>query len=150
MQLARSFLFTGFILSFLLGSCQPKLTPAISSPTPPPATLHTTRWMLYCLEAQPVAANPEREMYLQLSATETQAEGQAGCNQFRGSFTLPSEGKLHFGSLLSTKMACPELALENRFLNILSTTRSYRISGDTLRFYSETTVAPVAVFLASK
>jgi heat shock protein HslJ len=89
-------------------------------------------------------------MYLQLSATETQAEGQAGCNRFRGTFKLPMEGKLQFGPLLTTKMACPEIALENRFLQVLSNTRSYRISSDTLRLYSETTVAPLAVFLAGK
>ncbi|TGE08583.1 META domain-containing protein [Hymenobacter fodinae] len=150
MQQARPLFFTGFILSFLLNSCQPKLSHTVSSPTPPPATLHTTRWLLYRLEAQPIPANPEREMYLQLSATETQAEGQAGCNRFRGAFTLPSGGKLQFGPLLSTKMACPELTLENRFLNVLNNTRSYRISADTLRLYSETTVAPLAVFLAGK
>ncbi|QJX48155.1 META domain-containing protein [Hymenobacter taeanensis] len=151
MLLFRRLRTSSLILSLLLAGCQSKLTPTTFTPAPPPpATLHTTRWILYRLEAQPVTTTPEREMYVQLSATETQAEGQGGCNRFRGSFQLPMEGKLQFGPLLSTKMACPELALENRFLQVLGSTRSYRISGDTLRLYSEATVAPLAVFLARK
>jgi heat shock protein HslJ len=140
-----------FIVSSLVTSClfkgKPHVPLAASIPT---ADLHTTRWVLYTLEAQPITVSPDREIYLQLSATETQVEGQAGCNTFRGSFELPGESKLRFSHLLTTRMACPELSLETRFIQSLYDTRMYRISGDTLRLYGDKTAAPLAAFLATR
>src|SRR5688572_25683972 len=94
-----------FVLSLLLSSCQSKLAPTGLSLSPPTAELHTTRWALYSLATEPITVSPGNDIYLQLSATETQAEGKVGCNRFRGSFELPGEGRLRFGSLLLTKMA---------------------------------------------
>lgn len=141
-----------FVLSFLLGSCQSTHTPAAHSLSPPTAELHTTRWSLYSLDTEPLSSgiSSGNAIYLQLSATETQAEGQIGCNRFRGSFELPGEGKLRFGRVLLTKMACPELNIEGMFMQALRDTRSYRISGDTLRLYGDKTAASLAELLATK
>jgi heat shock protein HslJ len=140
-----------FVLSLLLSSCQSTLAPSALSLSPPTAELHTTRWALYSLDTEPIgnSISSGNDIYLQLSATETRAEGQVGCNRFRGSFELPGEGKLRFGRVLLTKMACPELNVESMFMQALRDTRSYRISGDTLRLYGDKTAASLAELLAT-
>lgn len=140
-----------FAISCLLVSCQPSRAPkSASALSPPTAELHTTRWALYSLDMQPLAVSPGNDIYLQLSATETYVEGQIGCNRFRGSFELPVEGQLRFGQLLLTKMNCPDLLIESRFMQVLRSTRAYRISGDTLRLYDNKTAASLAELLASR
>lgn len=141
----------------LLPSCQSTMPPA--SATPPPATnapstastaLRGTHWVLRQLAGQPLAAAPSQEVYLQLSAAEERAEGQAGCNRFRGSFTLPAADQLQFGPLLSTKMACPDLATETAFLSSLRATRRYHISADTLYLHGEAGADVLATLLAQQ
>jgi heat shock protein HslJ len=53
------------------------------------------------------------------------ASGSAGCNSFSGSYQA-SEGRLEFGPLATTRMACtPDIMeQEQRFLAILAATRS--------------------------
>ncbi|MBX0290215.1 META domain-containing protein [Hymenobacter sp. HSC-4F20] len=125
-------------------------TPAASAATTASAALRGTHWVLRRLDGQSVTPTSGNEVYLQLSATEQQAEGQAGCNRFRGGFTLPAESQLQFGPLLSTKMACPDLATETAFLAALRTTRSYRISADTLYLHGESTSTALATLQAQR
>lgn len=140
-----------FFLSLLLSACQSgRALESTSALSPPTAELHTTRWALYSLDTQPIAVSPGNDIYLQLSATETQVEGQIGCNRFRGTFELPVEGQLRFGQLLLTKMTCPDLLIEGHFMQALRNTRTYRISGDTLRLYDNKTAASVAELLAGQ
>ncbi|HLK96755.1 MAG TPA: META domain-containing protein [Hymenobacter sp.] len=73
------------------------------------------------------------------------------CNRFRGSFALPVEGLLRFGGLASTRMACASPTdndTDNGFMRALAATRTYRISGDTLRLFGEAAAPPVAVLHA--
>lgn len=46
--------------------------------------------------------------------------GSAGCNQFFGPIAIDGEGGLTVGPLVSTKMACPQMDLEQAFLEALS------------------------------
>ncbi|WP_162303539.1 META domain-containing protein [Hymenobacter sediminis] len=114
------------------------------------AALRGTHWNLLQLEGQPIAATPEKQIYLQLNPTEDSAEGQAGCNRFRGSFTLSGADQLQFGALLSTRMACPDLTTETAFLSALRNSRRYRISADTLYLQGESTATPLATLQAQK
>lgn len=111
----------------LLGSCQNR--PAQQAAAP----LRNTRWVLRTLAGQPVAPPTDgREPCLLLRA-DSAAEGNGACNRFRGRYTAPGPGQLTFGPLLSTRMACPALPTETAFLKVLEQTRTYQISGDTLR-----------------
>ncbi|MDU0371516.1 META domain-containing protein [Hymenobacter endophyticus] len=110
----------------------------------PAAELRGTRWVLHALAGQAITPTDPRELYLQLSATEQQVEGQASCNRFRGAVELPAANQLRFGPLMSTRMACPDMALETGFVGALNTARSYQISGDTLRLYGEQATTPLA------
>lgn len=97
--------------------------------------LRGTYWVLDQLGDSTVTT-PEnsQQISLLLSADSSRrAEGQAGCNRFRGRFTLAANDQLTFSPLIATKMACPRLALETRYLNALGTTTRYQLQGDTLR-----------------
>lgn len=64
---------------------------------------------------------------LELQMKENRAMGNGGCNQFSGQFT-PRHDKLNFGPLVSTKMACPAIQQESRYLSALSgKTLGYRL-----------------------
>ena len=111
----------------------------------PDASLRETRWVLRQVSGQPVpeAASPGQEPYMFISAAGT-AEGQGGCNRFRaGLKPATDDGELQFAPLLSTRMACPAIKTENEFTRALAQSRTYRISGDTLRLFDATN-APVA------
>jgi len=112
------------------------------------ASLRNTRWVLRMLNSQPVAVPTNGEAYVLLRSDALTAEGNAGCNRFRGSFELPADGQLRFGPLLSTKMACPDLQTESGFMSALNSVRTYQISGDTLRLFGEAATQPAAVLHA--
>ncbi|MDJ0366623.1 META domain-containing protein [Hymenobacter sp. H14-R3] len=112
------------------------------------APLRETRWVLRQVAGQPVAAVPAngQEPFLRITAAGT-AEGQGGCNTFRGGMEpATNDGELKFAPLRSTRMACPSLTIEQQFSQALSATRAYRISGDTLLLYgnAERTGQPLA------
>ena len=71
----------------------------------------------------------------QITFSDAQITGNAGCNRITGSAELSGEG-LHLGPLATTRMACPEpaMALERRVLDALSTVTTYdfKESGDLL------------------
>ena len=122
-------------------------TPPATSITPD-APLRETRWVLRQVGEQPVAetAEPTQQPYLFISAAGT-AEGQGGCNRFRGGLKpATDDGELEFAPLLSTRMACPELVTEQAFTQALETTRAYRITGKLLLLYAnaERTGTPLA------
>ena len=62
--------------------------------------------------------------------------GQAPCNSYGG--TLSAEGQKFIpGPILSTKMACDELADENLYLQALQMTESAVVAGDLLTLTGE-------------
>ena len=56
---------------------------------------------------------------LELKPSEGKVFGDGGCNRFSGSIKI-EENKISFSPLISTKMACPQLDLESRYLQLLS------------------------------
>jgi heat shock protein HslJ len=120
-------------------------TDATAAPAAAPAAaLRGTRWLLYALDNRPVTVATSQDIYLQLSPTDALVDGQAGCNRFRGPADITSPDRLRFGALLSTKMACADMAVETGFLSALTSTRTYRISGDTLLLYGQPATAALA------
>ena len=136
-----------------LAACQttsPATSAPAGSPTTPAAELRNTRWVLRRLDGQPVPATASQEPYLLLRANELKAEGNGSCNRFSGTFARPAAGQLRLGPLLSTRMACADPAgttTETGFMRALEATRTYQISGDTLRLFAEA-AQPAAVLHA--
>ncbi|RAK69586.1 META domain-containing protein [Hymenobacter edaphi] len=122
----------------LLSACQTagpaKLTG--TGPTTPPASLRNTRWVLRQLGPDAVPPPTEgREVDLQLRTDDTRVQGNAGCNRFSGTYEQPTPEQVRFSKLLTTRMACPALDTETRFLGALGQVSYFRIVGDTLRLY---------------
>lgn len=121
-----------------LGACQTTGPAKLNGGTAtPPAPLRNTRWVLRQLGTAPISTPTDsREADLLLRPDESRAEGNAGCNRYSGTYEQTTPEQLHFGRLLSTKMACPNLDTETRFMQALGQTAYFRISGDTLRLYA--------------
>jgi len=109
----------------------------------PDAPLRETHWVLRQLGTQKVTV-PENtsEAFLTLRA-DGKAEGNAGCNRFRGTFLSETPGELKFGPLMTTRMSCPAIETENGFSRALRETLTYRIEGDTL-FLQDGAHSPLA------
>ena len=92
-------------------------------------------WKVISLNGKKVtmAKNQQRELYFTLKTEDNRVAGFSRCNQFSGTYTLLETGKIHFSQMLSTMMACPDVAVnESEFLKVFSITNSYKIVGDTL------------------
>jgi heat shock protein HslJ len=94
---------------------------------PKPVPLKGTTWTLTELNGKPVASDATTKppiLRLEPAGTYT---GFAGCNQFRGTYTLEGSS-LVFSGALATRMACPALAdIETPYLAAIGVTRTYRI-----------------------
>ncbi|TGE29100.1 META domain-containing protein [Hymenobacter metallicola] len=152
----RAFLVT-LGTALLLASCRatpqqaghgpaPESHPAVSD-----ASLRNTRWVVRSLHNRAISTPAGGEIYLLLRQEDFRAEGYAGCNRFRGTFSQPAANGLQFGPLLTTRMACPDSAgtnTETTFLAALAATRTYRVQGDTLRLYADQAAQPLALLHA--
>jgi heat shock protein HslJ len=70
--------------------------------TLPPASLANTSWEIVSIDGERVAGG---EQY-QLSFSDTQLSGRAGCNSFSGGYRVGRDG-FQAGPLAMTRMACP-------------------------------------------
>ncbi|MFD2720022.1 META domain-containing protein [Hymenobacter monticola] len=141
--------FSFLILAALAAGCQTHpaqettATPAPPARQAPAAALRETHWVPRELAGQPVRLPADtREPYLTLR-TDGTAEGNGSCNRFRGSFFSEKADELTFSPLISTRMSCAAIETENAFTRALAQSRTYRISGDTLRLFDAAN-APVA------
>lgn len=62
--------------------------------------------------------------------------GTAGCNNYNATFKIEN-GNITFGPAMATKMACPSLEGEGKFLKLLSTPVSGQINDGDLAFYQD-------------
>ena len=60
-----------------------------------------------------------------------QYNGNGGCNGVGGNYKLNADS-LILSAGFSTMMACPELNLEHKYMQVLERVDSYKIEGDTL------------------
>lgn len=98
------------------------------------SSLRNTYWKLVTLNGDPVkVAERQREAHLIFAKDEARVSGSTGCNRVMGPFEADGS-KLHFGNLISTRMAClgGGMELEQKFLQTLTKVESYRISGSHL------------------
>lgn len=141
-----------FLLTLVAVGCQTRSPQETAASRPaarvvPEAPLRETRWVPRQLAGQLVALPVDtQEAYLLLRANGT-AEGNGSCNRFRGTFSSEKAGELKFGPLMSTRMACAAIAIENEFTKALGQSSTYRISGDTLLLFNATS-EPVARLVA--
>lgn len=88
-------------------------------------------WVLQQFRGKEVAV--ERVPFLSFSLSESRVSGNAGCNRISGSMEARGN-KLYFGAIAATRMACPDMDIENQLLQELGKREfEYRIENDKLR-----------------
>ncbi len=74
---------------------------------------------------------PDPERYTIQLAADGRAQMRFDCNRGGGEFKI-SDGKLSFGPLLSTRMACPPDSLDSSFMRDLQQVASFFVDNNTL------------------
>lgn len=104
------------------------------------ASLENTYWKLAEMNGMPVET-PEnsREVHMVLAAEkeEKHLRGFGGCNGLGGGYTLDGN-KIKF-TVITTKMFCDRMDVENYFTKALNEADSYLIKGETLELYQGNT-----------
>ena len=113
------------------------ISPEQSCVPPVDEALENTYWKLIELDGKMVKAPKDRkEAHMILKPGESRVNGNAGCNNFFGSYEVDGES-LGFGQMGATMMACLDgMETEQAFLAALGNTDRYTISGLILSLYS--------------
>ena len=100
--------------------------------------LEGTTWKLAEMEGIPAEAiNAGADAFtLKFDAADTLVSGRTNCNRFFGKYEK-QDGKLEFGNLGMTRMACPDMQYEDAFVKMLDEVDSYAIEGSELKFYDD-------------
>ncbi len=95
--------------------------------------LEGTLWKLQSMEGIPseTIADEDDAFTLRFDPAETLVYGRTNCNRFFGSYSLDGR-ELELGDLGMTRMACPGMEYEDRFVGMLGEVDGYRIEGGTL------------------
>ncbi len=102
------------------------------------STLGGTSWILVSYGSAenqtPAAAGVPTSL---IFAADGRVSGNLGCNGFSGNYKV-KDGKLVFGPLASTLMACPELQMtqEGSTFQVLTGTVLFTMTGNTLTIYA--------------
>jgi len=95
--------------------------------------LTSGEWSLVALagQAAPLGAG-DRPATIVFTPGTNRVAGFSGCNRAAGSYELDG-ARLTFGPLIMTRMACDKgMELEQRYAAMMDSTRSYRLTADTL------------------
>lgn len=99
--------------------------------------LTRSRWVPIVIGDRVVAAlSRQREPWIELERDTERVRGSGGCNGFTGGYEA-ERNYLRFDDLVSTRMACADMSIENAFFDALRRTRDYRIEGRTLELYDD-------------
>jgi heat shock protein HslJ len=109
-----------------------------------------SEWLLREVAGKPVAAPAEgaKAPSLVFEHDGNKVNGFAGCNRFSGTCEFLGGERLHFSMMAATRMACPDMTVEDEFLRALGTADSYSTDGKVLKLL-RAKLAPLAVFEAS-
>lgn len=107
--------------------------------------LTNRQWHLVEIFGQTVHLDAEggQNPHLVFLPGEGRVAGNAGCNNFFGAYVLEEGSRIRFSGLGSTLMACPDMELERRFMEVLEMTDNYLLLGDTLMLH-KARMAPLA------
>jgi len=110
--------------------------------------LEDRHWTLIELRGQPVEPGQDRrEAFLFLRAEDGRAHGNASCNSFNGAYAIKSGQRINFDrNLVTTRMACTDMQLEQQFIEILQSVDNYSLGEDGSMTLNRARMAPLARF----
>ena len=105
--------------------------------------LENTEWRLQELDGRTIEVTDESQRpWLRLSGADSTANGNTGCNNFSGGYSVRGAEDLSFGPMASTRRYCAETAdLEQEFLGLLASTMTFSLNGDRLELRGESVEA---------
>lgn len=114
----------------LLASCQSR---------PGPAALASGEWSLVALGGQPAPTGAkDRRATLIFTAGTDRVGGFAGCNSAGGTYVIKGDS-IRFSPMVLTRMACDKgMELEQRFVAMVDSARTWRRTADTLELMDGT------------
>lgn len=116
------------------------------------SAIENTNWTLTTLEGHEVhpLENQEKEIHFTLNPDGNRVSGYSGCNTFMGTYTLEAGNRIKFSSMASTRMACPEAAInESELLSVFEMADNFTIVDGQLSL-NVAKRAPLAVFTKSE
>ena len=91
----------------------------------------------------------DKNLHITFSSKDNKVYGNAGCNNFSGTYEVEEGFRLELSKLISTKMACPDMSIETEFLAILEKVDNYSINGTKMTL-NKAKMAAYATFEAIK
>lgn len=83
-------------------------------------------WALTQTSDKSIKENLETPITLELDLKEGRAHGFAGCNRFFGAVTIDEERNIAFPNIATTRMACPDMTIEQAFTAALREVKRYQ------------------------
>jgi copper homeostasis protein (lipoprotein) len=113
----------------------------------PAYTILEKYWKLVELNGQSVIVDSTfaREPHIIFKDSDNRVIGNGGCNSFFAQYEISGFDRLHIKAGGRTMMACPNLPIEDRFMQVLEMADSFIISGDELILH-KARMAPLARF----
>lgn len=113
--------------------------------------LEDRHWTLIELRGQAVEPGEDRrEAFLFLRAEDGRAHGNASCNSFNGAYAIKTGQRIGFDrNFAMTMMACPNMQLEQGFIEVLQTVDNYSLGDDGTMTLNRARMAPLARFVES-
>ena len=99
--------------------------------------LEGTRWALARLNETSIKLrDDQREPFLVLEPSEHRVAGHGGCNRMVGRYELTGQ-TIHFTELAMTRMACPDMQIEDSLQKALTSATSWSIEGAQLKLLDQ-------------
>lgn len=93
------------------------------------------QWDLTELGGLMVSDSLNQKPFIMFTAgVQNRVSGFSGCNRFSGSFELTGANGIRFSQMVSTKMACPSMDVETKFLDAVQSATNWTLNIDDLSF----------------
>lgn len=97
--------------------------------------IQDTYWMLVSLEGEEMQGPTDtKTAYIRFEEGKPEVKGFTGCNNFFGKYELNGDN-VRLSDLGSTRMMCPAIEHENKFMAVLERVNAYSIADYLLTFY---------------
>lgn len=149
----RKIILAILFLAVVIAGCTSQQKAVTSQPQPqittPKPEMQETHWKLTELMGKPVVMNEnmKKEIFIVLKVEGNRVQGFSGCNTIMGQYELKEGNRISFLKMVSTMMACPNMATETEFNKMLGAVDNYSINGNTMTL-NKARMAPMARFEA--
>ncbi|RZF61333.1 META domain-containing protein [Sphingobacterium corticibacterium] len=112
----------------------------MENPSPSPTStsvndLYGKNWRLTELNGSPITLDTTFPQKPHLVFHEdSKVSGNGGCNSMGGQVEFKENNGITISDITATQMACPNLDIETRFIEVLKDAQQYNVNGDILTF----------------